>query len=84
MTMFRRHAALLVAIVLTALAASACIVRSEPRHRHKRTYRSAPPGHHKHKKHKKHRGRGRGHRHHHYDNAPSSTWEDTSLRDARD
>jgi len=78
--MFRRHLALIVATVLTGLVASACVVRSEPRHRHGKSYRSAPPGHKKHKKHKKHRGKRRGHRHH-YQDAPSDTWQDTSLRD---
>jgi ABC-type nickel/cobalt efflux system permease component RcnA len=75
--MFRRHAALLVALLLTSVATSACVVRSEPRHRH----RHAPPPHHKHKhKHKKHKHH-RDHRHH-FENGPSRTWEDTSLRDA--
>lgn len=58
--MFRRHASLLVALILVALVATACIVRTSRPARH--GHRAQPVETHKHKKvkhkkfkHKKHR-----------------------------
>lgn len=59
--MLRRHASLILAILLIVLVAAACIVRTGPRRNGPPAYRSAPPAgdhrkgkHKKHKKHKKH------------------------------
>lgn len=52
--MFRRHAALIVAIALILMVAAACVVRTA-RPRQGNSYRSAPGEKHKKQKHKKHK-----------------------------
>jgi hypothetical protein len=55
--MLRKHAALLIAMMLIVLVATACIVRTGPRRGNGNSYRSEPSGDHrgggKHKKPKK-------------------------------